>query len=201
MFHPYFKNGTKPRAIHEAGYGDTPAEVGATVARAVSLGIVGGNIEDAADGRLFDIETATARLAAARGAASGDRFVLNARTDAFFVGGVDDPFAETVERARRYLEVGADCIFVPGVRDLDTIRRLVDEIAAPVNMVAGLTAPVIDARTLFSLGVKRVSVGGSIARASFDTVERAGRELLEHGTLGFLDGAVSYAGLQQRLGA
>jgi 2-methylisocitrate lyase-like PEP mutase family enzyme len=184
----------------EAGYGDTPDEVGETVARAVGLGIVGGNIEDAADGRLFDIETARVRLAAARGAASTEAFVLNARTDAFFVGGVADPFAETVERARRYLDVGADCVFVPGVRDVETIRRLVDEIAAPVNMVAGLTAPVIDARTLFSLGVQRVSVGGSIARASFDAVERAGRELREQGTLGFLDGAVTYAGLQQRFG-
>jgi len=185
----------------EAGYGDTPSEVGATVARAVSLGIVGANIEDAAGGRLFDVDTATARLAAARGAASTGSFVLNARTDAFFVGGVDDPFAETVSRARRYLDVGADCIFVPGVRDAETIRRLVDEIGAPVNMVAGLTAPVIDAPTLFSLGVTRVSVGGSIARAAFSAVEQAGRELLEHGTLGFLDGAVSYAGLQQRFGA
>ncbi len=185
----------------EAGYGETPDEVGETVARAVALGIAGGNIEDAAGGRLFDLETATSRLAAAREAASADAFVLNARTDAFFVGGVDDPFAATVERARRYLDVGADCIFVPGVRDADTIRRLVDEIAAPVNMVAGLTAPVIDAHTLFSLGVKRVSVGGSIARAAFSAVERAGRELRDSGTLGFLDGAVSYRDLQERFGA
>ncbi|MFD4960184.1 isocitrate lyase/phosphoenolpyruvate mutase family protein [Microbacterium sp. NPDC058389] len=185
----------------EAGYGDTPAEVGAAVARAASLGVVGGNIEDAAGGRLFDIETATARLAAARAAASAGSFVLNARTDAYFVGGVDDPFAETVERARRYVEAGADGIFVPGVRDADTIRRLVDEIAAPVNMVAGLTSPVIPAPALFALGVKRVSVGGSIARAAFSAVERAGRELLDDGTLGFLDGAVGYAGLQERFGA
>ena len=185
----------------EAGYGDTPSDVGDTVARAVSLGVVGGNIEDGAGGRLFDIETATARLAAARAAAPPGSFVLNARTDAYFVGGVDDPFAETVERAHRYLDAGADCVFVPGVKDEETIRRLVAEIPAPINMVAGLTSPVIAVPTLFSLGVRRVSVGGSIARAAFSAVEHAGRELLDSGTLGFLDGAVSYAGLQERFGA
>lgn len=185
----------------ETGYGDTPSEVAATVARAASLGVVGANIEDAADGRLFDVETAIARLAAARSAAPAESFVLNARTDAYLVGGADDPFAEAVERAHRYLDVGADCIFVPGVKDEDTIRRLVAVIPAPVNVVAGLTTPVMPVATLFSVGVKRVSVGGSIARAALSAVENAGRELLDSGTLGFLDGAVSYAGLQERFSA
>lgn len=185
----------------EAGYGTTSEEVARTVGEAVAIGAAGGNIEDAADGRLFESERAVERLAAARDAAPPDAFVLNARTDAYFVGGVDDPFAETVERAQGYVAVGADCIFVPGVRDEETIRRLVHEIAAPVNVVAGLTSPVIAVPTLFALGVKRVSVGGSLARAAFSAVERAGRELQENGTLGFLDGAASYADLQRRFGA
>jgi 2-methylisocitrate lyase-like PEP mutase family enzyme len=67
-------------------------------------------------------------------------------------------------------------------------------------VVAGL-ASTTDARTLFSLGVKRVSLGGSVARAALSLVERAGRELLESGTLGFLDGAISYADLQRRFGS
>jgi 2-methylisocitrate lyase-like PEP mutase family enzyme len=127
--------------------------------------------------------------------------VLNARTDAYFVGRTGDPFDETVARAVRYIEAGADCVFVPGVDDEHTIRRLADAIPAPLNVVAGLTANVIDAPTLFSLGVKRVSVGGSLARAALSLVERAGRELLESGTLGFLDGAIGYADVQRRFGA
>ncbi|MGX5772934.1 isocitrate lyase/PEP mutase family protein [Microbacterium trichothecenolyticum] len=182
----------------EAGYGDTPEEVGRTVALAAELGVVGGNIEDAAGGSLFPVDAAAERLVAARAAAPTGTFVLNARTDAFFIGGMEDPFAETVERAQRYVEAGADCVFVPGVTDEDTIRRLVAEIPAPVNVVAGLSAPIIPAPTLFSLGVKRVSVGGSIARAALTAVERAGQELRYAGTLDFLDGALGYADVQRR---
>jgi len=99
----------------------------------------------------------------------------------------------------RYVEAGADCVFVPGVVEEDDVRRLADAVPAPLNVVAGL-ASLTDAPTLFSLGVKRVSLGGSLARASLSALERAGRELLDHGTLGFLDGAVAYADLQRRFG-
>lgn len=181
----------------EAGYGDTPGEVGATVAQAAALGAVGANIEDAADGGLFGIEEAAERIAAARAAAPSGTFVLNARTDTYFAKTSDDPFGETIERATRYLDAGADCIFVPGVVEADTIRRLADAIPAPLNIVAGL-ANAIDAPTLFSLGVTRISLGGSLARAMMTGLERAGRELLDAGTLSFLNGAISYADLQQR---
>ena len=98
----------------------------------------------------------------------------------------------------RYVEAGADCVFVPGVDDEDTIRRLAAEIPAPLNVVAGLTASVLDAPTLFSLGVTRVSVGGSLARAALGYVERAGREMLEHGTFGFTADAIAHGDLQRR---
>ena len=181
----------------EAGYGDTADDVGNTVSRAVALGAVGGNLEDAVSGELFGIDEAVERVAAARAAAPSGTFVLNARTDTYFVGATGDAFAETVERAVRFLEAGADCVFVPGVVEEDTIRRLAGAIPGPLNVVAGL-ANTIDAPTLFSLGVKRVSLGGSLARAALSMVERAGRELLDTGTLGFLDGAISYADLQRR---
>jgi 2-methylisocitrate lyase-like PEP mutase family enzyme len=161
---------------------------------------VGGNLEDAGRGGLFGIEEAVDRLEAAREAAPSGTFVLNARTDTYFAGTTRDAFAETVERATRYVEAGADCVFVPGVVEQDTIRRLAAAIPGPLNVVAGL-ANTIDAPTLFSLGVTRVSLGGSLARASLSMVERAGRELLDHGTLSFLDGAIGYSDLQRRLGA
>ena len=187
----------------EAGYGDTADEVARTVAMAVELGVVGGNLEDAGPDGMFGIDEAVERLAAARAAAPRGTFVLNARTDTYFTRARSadrgDPFAETIERATRYLEAGADCVFVPGVVDEDTIHRLATAIPGPLNIVAGL-ANLIDAPTLFSLGVARVSLGGSIARAALTLVERAGRELLESGTLGFLDGAMPYADLQRRFG-
>jgi len=184
----------------EAGYGDTADDVGRTVALAVQLGAVGGNLEDAGPGGLYAIDEAVDRLAAARAAAPSGTFVLNARTDTYFAGTTGDAFDETVERAVRYVEAGADCVFVPGVVEEETIRRLAAAIPGPLNVVAGL-ANVIDAPTLFSLGVKRVSLGGSLARAAFSMVERAGRELLDFGTLGFLDGAIGYADLQRRFGS
>ncbi|MGB8383397.1 MAG: isocitrate lyase/phosphoenolpyruvate mutase family protein [Dermatophilaceae bacterium] len=181
----------------EAGYGDTAAEVGRTVALAVQLGAVGGNLEDAGPDGLFDIDEAVDRIAAARAAAPSGSFILNARTDTYFAGTSGDQFAETIERAVRYLEAGADCVFVPGVVQQDTIRRLAAAIPGPLNVVAGLSN-MIDAPTLFSLGVKRVSLGGSLARAALSLLERAGRELRDSGTLGFLDGAIGYADLQRR---
>ena len=184
----------------EAGYGDTPDDVGRTVARAVEIGAVGANLEDAGESGLFGIDEAADRVAGARAAAPSGTFVLNARTDTFFAGASGDVFAETVQRAVRYLEAGADCVFVPGVVEEDTIRRLAIAIPGPLNVVAGL-ANTIDAPTLFSLGVKRVSLGGSLARAVLSSLERAGRELYDSGTLGFLDGAISYADLQSRFGS
>lgn len=182
----------------EAGYGLTPEDLARTIARVAELGVVGANLEDQMDGTLFEIAEAAARIAAARASAPPGTFVINARTDTYFAAGADDLFVETIERATRYVEAGADCIFVPGVDDPETIRRLAAEIPAPLNIVAGLTPTMTDAPTLFSLGVKRVSLGGAIARAALSLVERAGRELLQSGTLGFLEGATSYADLQRR---
>lgn len=181
----------------EAGYGDAADQVADTITRAVAIGVAGANIEDAVHRTLFPIDEAARRIAAARAAAPAGTFVLNARTDTYLVDPAGDVFDQTVERATRYLEAGADCTFVPGVVDLDTIRRLAEAIPGPLNVVAGL-ANTIDAPSLFAAGVRRISVGGSLARAALSTLERAAAELAGAGTLGFLDGALSYADVQQR---
>ncbi|MCV2395342.1 isocitrate lyase/phosphoenolpyruvate mutase family protein [Actinotalea sp. M2MS4P-6] len=183
----------------EAGYGETPEDVGRTVTLALEVGAVGGNLEDARSGGLYGVDEAVDRVLAARAAAPRGTFVLNARTDTYFGGLTGDPFDATVERAAKYLEAGADCIFVPGVVEAETIRRLAEAIGGPFNVVAGL-ANTIDVPTLFSLGVRRVSLGGSLARATLGLLERAGRELLDTGTLGFLDGAIGYGDLQRHFG-
>jgi 2-methylisocitrate lyase-like PEP mutase family enzyme len=182
----------------ESGYGATPDDVAGTVAAVAALGVVGANLEDQLDGALFSVDEAAARVAAARAAVPRGEFVINARTDTYFHPGDGDPFAETIARATRYIDAGADCIFVPGVDDAASIQRLAAEIPAPLNIVAGLTKTLIDAPTLFSLGVKRVSLGGSLTRVALSALERAGRELFETGTLDFLDGAISYAEFQRR---
>ena len=172
----------------ESGYGDTPGEVGRTVTAAVQLGVVGANLEDAGPDGLFRVEDAVDRLTAAREAAPRGTFVLNARTDTYFAGTSADPFGETIERAVRYVEAGADCVFVPGVVEEATIRRLAAEIPAPLNLVAGL-ASVTDAPTLFSLGVRRVSVGGSLAQRHTAWWNGAGASCTTTGHSGFSRGS------------
>jgi 2-methylisocitrate lyase-like PEP mutase family enzyme len=185
----------------EDGYAATSAGVADTIRRVVDVGVVGANLEDFSAGRLLPAADGAARIAAARAAAPSGSFVLNARTDTYFSGfggSEEERFAETVTRCVRYLDAGADCVFVPAVRDAATIERLAGAIPGPLNIVAGL-ANTLPPASLFELGVKRVSIGGGIARAALSFVERAGRELLSSGTLGFLDGAVSYADLQERM--
>src|SRR5437868_378093 len=101
----------------EAGYGASPEEVARTIARVADLGVVGANLEDQIDGELFEVDEAAARVAAARAAAPAGTFVINARTDTYFGPATGDVFAETIKRATRYIDAGADCIFVPGVDD------------------------------------------------------------------------------------
>jgi 2-methylisocitrate lyase-like PEP mutase family enzyme len=177
----------------EEGYGDRPEDVAETIRLAIEAGLAGGNIEDRSpriEG-LIDEQLAADRIRAARAAidAQGNDFVLCARTDAFQVPG-EDALKTSIRRARLFREAGADCVYPPGVADLDTIRTLVKESGAPINIVTGLRSalPVAD---LLDAGVARISLGGSIARAALGFVQRSVRELSEQGTLGFAAGQLS----------
>ncbi|SEL23824.1 2-Methylisocitrate lyase, PEP mutase family [Variovorax sp. YR750] len=174
----------------EAGYGDEPADVADTIRMAIEAGAAGGNIEDtdAARGRLFDEKPAVDRIAAARGAidAAGGGFVLNARTDAFqfrFPG--DDALGIAIRRANRFIEAGADCVFVPGVTDPALVRTLAREIAGPLNIVVGLNEATAGAFELIEAGAVRISVGGSIARSVMALVRRSAQELHALGTVSY----------------
>ena len=171
----------------EAGYGDEPQDVADTVRMAMDAGAAGGNIEDtdAAHGRLFDEELAVARIAAARtaiGAAGG--FVLNARTDAFQLPG-DGALRIAIQRANRFIEAGADCVFVPGVTDASVVATLAREIAGPLNIVMGLNEAGASAFSLIEAGARRISVGGSIARSVMALVRRSAQELHALGTVSY----------------
>lgn len=172
----------------EAGYGETPEQVADSVLLAIATGAAGCNIEDTdrATGALFDEAEAVERIAAAHEAVrrSGCSFMLNARTDAFLRSG-DQGLRLAIERCNRFLAAGADGVFIPGVADAERARVLVREIDGPLNLVVGLNESAASARALIDVGVKRISVGGSIARAALGLVRRAAIELRERGTVAY----------------
>jgi 2-methylisocitrate lyase-like PEP mutase family enzyme len=171
----------------EAGYGDSPEAVAETVRLAIEAGLAGGNIEDKApQGGLYDESLARERIAAARQAIASARsaFVLTARSDAFLTG-ASDAMKACIRRANLYRVAGADCLFMPGPSDVETVRVLVREVDGPVNVVMGLGTASGNAHELIAAGVRRISVGGSIARAALGFVRRAAQELRDAGTLGY----------------
>lgn len=174
----------------ESGYGDTPERVAETVRLAIDAGAAGCNLEDVdtATGELYDTAQAVARIEAARAAvrASGRSFVLNARTDVFQRGG-PDALRHAIERGNRLLAAGADCVFTPGVADVERARVLVRELHGPLNLVVGLNEAASSANALIDVGVKRISVGGSIARAALGLVRLAARELRGPGTVSYAE--------------
>jgi len=179
----------------EAGYGDSPEAVAETIRLSVAAGMVGGSIEDhRADPAvpLYDIELATERIRAAREAAdrSGIAYTLTARAECYLVGH-PDPFDESVRRLNRYREAGADCLYAPGVKDAATIAALVDAVDGPVNVVMGLAGAALSADELSALGVRRISIGGSLARTTFAAIRDAAREMAESGTFSFAEKAIS----------
>lgn len=179
----------------ESGYAATADGVARTVAAVIDAGAVGINLED---GGTAPVETA-ARLRAAREAAdrAGVRLFVNARTDVYLagIGDPDDRLAETLSRASRYLDAGADGIFVPGVGDEETVRALVDGIDAPLNVMAGAGSPSV--ARFGGWGVARVSLGSGVAQAAYAVAHRAARDLLSDGTYDALAPTVEYATMNE----
>lgn len=173
----------------EAGYGIDPGLVAQTVGLAIHAGVVGCNIEDVSgkdSAPLLDAQLAADRIRAARQAAdrSGLPFTLTARTDTFLTGH-PRPLEEAILRANLYRQAGADCIFVPGIADRETIGALVGAVNGPLNVVMGLGQNSLTAAELKSLGVRRISTGGSLARACCGLIRRAAIEMKVEGTFTF----------------
>ena len=179
----------------ENGYGERPEEVASTIRLALDAGLAGGNIEDY-DGRdLYDEALSVERIVAAR-EAGGTEFVLTARTDGQLL---KQPtlLADSIRRANLFREAGADCLYVPGVNDLSTLETLVKEIDGPLNVVLGLGSSTLTLQDVFGIGVTRISLGGSIARAALGFIRRSAQELLAQGTLGFAADQIPQAELNQ----
>ena len=180
------------------GFAVDPEGVAANVARAVETGIAGVSIEDStgdAEHPLFDFELAVARIAAARQAIdrSGSRVVLTARSEGFIAGRPD--LAETMRRLTAFAEAGADCLYAPGIRTDEQITTVVRGVApTPVNVLVG--APFTTVEQLAALGVRRISVGGALARSAWGGFLRAAREIADHGTFAAFGDAVPFANIE-----
>ncbi|NBB83079.1 MAG: isocitrate lyase/phosphoenolpyruvate mutase family protein, partial [Alphaproteobacteria bacterium] len=168
-----------------------PADCAETTRQAIAIGLAGGSIEDATGDRdrpQYPLEAAAERVAAAAEAAGDLPFVLTARAESFLVGNPD--LDDTIARLRAYAAAGADVVYAPALPDLDAIRAVCAAVDRPVNVVMGLRPPFYDVDTLAAAGVKRISVGGAVARAAFGAVLAAGREIREQGTFSFAETAV-----------
>ncbi|HWW46687.1 MAG TPA: isocitrate lyase/phosphoenolpyruvate mutase family protein [Xanthobacteraceae bacterium] len=182
-------------ADFEAGFSDHPGGVAANVARAVSTGVAGLSIEDAtgdASQPLFAHAAAVERIRAARAAIdqNSSGVLLVGRCEAFLVGQPD--LEMTIDRLIAYAEAGADCLYAPGLKTREQISAVVKALhPKPINVLMG--APGLSAAELADLGVRRISIGGALARAAWGGFLRAAREMAEHGTFNELAHAVTYA--------
>lgn len=191
----------------ESGFAADEAGLRRSIAQVIEAGAVGVNVEDVRPGggheSLFPLLEQIARIRAVRQQADSLKLhlVINARTDAFWLKGQSEQaaIASTLERGKAYLEAGADCIFVPGLRDPEKIRMFIDVWKAPVNILAGAGVPAIP--ELARLGVKRVSFGSGPMRAAMGLLRKIGEEAKLHGTYtAMTELAVNYEELNALVG-
>lgn len=184
--------GLPVNADFESGYADTPEGVAHNVRLACGTGISGISIEDSTgnpDAPLMEIPRAVERLRAAREAidASGQNVMLIGRAENFFVGRPD--IDDAIARLRAYAEAGADCLYAPGIHTREQIAAVVAACAPkPVNVLMGGTSSFTVA-DLAALGVRRISVGGGLARAAWGGFMRAASELAAQGRFDGFAGA------------
>ena len=181
----------------EAGYGPRPEDAAATARAVIAAGAVGLNLEDSnKDGNrtLAEVSLQVERIRAVieAGREKGVSIVLNARTDVYLLPGEkkDSDYAEAVRRLAAYRDAGADCVFLPGLRDAATIARLVKELQCPLNILVGPGFPLVS--ELERLGVARVSVGSGVMRAAMGLTRRIARELRDTGTYTNLEFGTPY---------
>ena len=181
-------------ADFEGGFAIAPDEVGRNVAAATATGIAGLSIEDSTGdvaNPLLDFPLAIERVRAARRAVdeSGTGILLTGRSEGFVVGRPD--LAETIRRLTAYDEAGADCLFAPGIRARADIAAVVRAVAPkPVNVLVGSDFTTV--AELAQLGVRRISVGGALARAAWTGFLQAAKEIAEQGAFTNLARAVPF---------
>ncbi len=181
-------------ADFEGGFAVEPEEVYANVSRAVTTGVAGLSIEDSTgdpEAPLFDQALAVERIRAAREAIddSGRDVLLTGRSEGFIVGRPD--LDETVRRLSAYAQAGAECLYAPGIRTEDHIAAVVQAVAPrPVNVLVGNNFTTV--ARLAELGVRRISIGGALARTAWAAVLEAAAEIAQRGTFERLTGTAPF---------
>lgn len=184
-------------ADFEGGFAAEPAGVAANVKLAADTGIAGLSIEDSSSDEadpLFDFDLAVERVGAARQAIdeSGTGIVLTARSEGFFCGRPD--IEETIRRLQAYAEAGADCLYAPGIDKVAHVSEVVAAVAPkPVNLL--INAPFMTVAEAAQLGVRRISVGGTLARTAWGGFLQAAGEIAEAGAFSRFDGLPNVDGL------
>lgn len=179
-------------ADFENGYADDPADVAANVRRCIDAGAAGCSIEDWTgnpDRGFYEEDLATERVAAAVEAA-GAEIVVTARCEAL-LHRHRDGFAMALQRLKRFAEAGAPCVYAPGVVDQAQITTLVQQAGAPVNQLVGLAGAGATVDQMAEIGVRRLSVGASLMRATVGPLIAAAQEMRDSGTFTFADEAPS----------
>jgi len=177
-------------ADFEGGFADDPEQVGSNVKRAAATGIAGLSIEDStgdAAEPLYAFDHAVDRIRAARRAIdeSGTGIVLTGRSEGFVVGRPD--IDETIRRLQAYAEAGADCLYAPRIDTVEQVSAVVAAVSPkPVNLLAN--APFITVPQAASLGVRRISLGGTLARTAWAGFLQAAQEIADEGTFSRFQG-------------
>lgn len=184
----------------EKGFGDSPEMVAACITSAAKIGLAGCSIEDHTgrkDDPIFEFTLAVERIAAAADAAArlDDDFMLTARCENLLwnIPSIDD----TIKRLQAYSDAGADVLYAPGLRDLETIKTVCQSLDKPLNVVMGLPGATFSIEELAAAGVKRISVGSALARYAYGALIEGATEISEHGTFSYSDNAIGFAALEK----
>jgi len=184
----------------EDGFGASPNACAATIALGVDVGLVGGSIEDATGDQndpIYALGAAVDRVKAAADAAKDKPFLLTARAEGFLYG--QDDLGEIIKRLQAFSDAGADVLYAPGLPDLDAIRTVCSEVDKPLNVLMGLQGPRYSVHDISNAGARRISVGGSFARAAMGALKRAADEVLQSGTFDYAKDAIPDAELAQMM--
>jgi 2-methylisocitrate lyase-like PEP mutase family enzyme len=178
------------------GYGDALEACASTIRLAAEAGLAGGSIEDATgdpQNPIYDFQQAVERVHAAAEAARDCKFLLTARAENYLYGRSD--LDDTIKRLQSFSEAGADVLYAPGIASLEAIREICASVSKPVNVLMGAKGIAWSIEELEAAGVKRISLGGALARAAFGAFLRAAREIKDNQTFSFAEEAISTAEL------
>ncbi len=176
----------------EDGFGASPESCAETIRLACDVGLAGGSIEDATgdpDKPIYEFSQAVERIGAAAEVATDLGFLLTARAENYLWGRSD--LDDTIVRLQAFSDAGADVLYAPGLPDIEAIRTVCQSVDKPVNVVMGLQGPSYSVAQLAEAGVRRVSVGGSFARAALGAVMKAAQEVKSFGTFNYATDAIS----------